>query len=116
MHEMGIAQQIAEIVEASIPAEVGDTPVEAVLIRVGKLTAVVPDSLRFCWEVITRDGRLAGARLDIEEVPVVGRCTACGAQVVIEEPPFTCAECEGDLDFLSGRELMVKSLELTEPD
>ncbi len=116
MHEMGIAQQIVDIAAGAIPAEAGDAPVESVLIRVGKLTAVVPESLRFCWEVITRDTRLAGSRLDIEEVPVVGRCTSCGAQVVIEQPPFACNECDGDLDFLSGRELMVKSLELTDPD
>ena len=116
MHEMGIAQQIVDIVVGAIPAEAGGAPVESVLIRVGKLTAVVPESLRFCWEVITKDTRLAGARLDIEEVPVVGRCMACKAQVVIQEPPFACGECGGDLEFLSRRELMVRSLELADPD
>jgi hydrogenase nickel incorporation protein HypA/HybF len=115
MHEMGIAMQIVEIATGSIPAELTGVPVEVVTLKIGKLAAVVPDSLRFCFEVITRDTPLAGARLEIEEVPVVARCGACGAQTEIAEPPFVCAECgAGKIEFLSGRELLVKSIELAD--
>ena len=115
MHEMGIALQIVEIATASIPAELATIEVESVNLKVGKLTAVVPESLRFCFNVVTRDTQLAGARLEIEEVPVVARCQVCGAQSEIEEPPFVCADCgDGSLEFLSGRELLVKSIELAD--
>ena len=115
MHEMGIAQQIVSIVRDATPAELGEVPVERVHLRVGTLAAVVPESLRFCFEVITRDTPLAGAALVIEEVPVVARCLACGAQVQIDAPPFVCAECQAArLEFLSGRELLVQSIELAD--
>lgn len=112
---MGIAQKIVEIAVGAIPAGLAGAPVEAVHLRVGKLTAVVPESLRFCFEVIARDTPLAGARLEIEEVPVVARCESCGAQSQIDEPPFVCSECLcGRLEFISGRELLVQSIELAE--
>ncbi len=47
MHEMGIAMQIIEIATASIPKEEGDVTVARVNLKVGKLAAVVSDSLRF---------------------------------------------------------------------
>ena len=117
MHELGIAQQIVRIAMDSIPPEHAGTPVEAVHLRVGALTAVVPASLEFCFQVVARDTRLAGARLEMEQVPVVARCRACGAQCALEAPPFVCAECgAGDLDLLSGRELLVRSIELADPE
>jgi len=71
MHEMGIAMQIVEIAGSAIPADVKNPSVAKVNIRVGKLTAVVPSSLTFCFNIATQDTPLAGAELSIEEVPVV---------------------------------------------
>ena len=77
MHEMGIALQIAEIATASIPKDAGDVRVEKINLKIGKLAAVVPDSLRFCFDVAIKDTPLAGAELVIEELPVVARCKDC---------------------------------------
>jgi hydrogenase nickel incorporation protein HypB len=71
MHEMGIALQIIEIATASIPADAGPVRVEKINLKIGKLAAVVPDSLRFCFDVAVKDTPLDGARLAIEELPVV---------------------------------------------
>jgi hydrogenase nickel incorporation protein HypA/HybF len=115
MHEMGIALRIAEIARSAIPADRSDAQVEAVSLKVGRLIAVVPESLRFCFEVITEDTPLAGARLEIEDVPVIGRCRSCDARSRIDEPPFICAACgDGRLELVSGRELLVQSIELAD--
>jgi hydrogenase nickel incorporation protein HypA/HybF len=117
MHEMGIAIRIAEIARDAIPADWADPRVEAVCLKVGRLTAVVPESLSFCFDVVTRDTPLAGARLEIEDVPVIGRCRTCGARSRIDEPPFVCAGCGGErLELVSGRELLVQSIELADED
>jgi len=71
MHEMGIALQIIEIATASIPPDAGDVRVEKVNLKIGKLAAVVADSLRFCFEIAVKDTPLDGAELNIEELPVV---------------------------------------------
>ena len=113
MHEMGIALQIVEIATASLPADLGEARVARVNLKVGKLAAVVPESLRFCFDVAVKDTPLAGANLAIEEIPVVARCKDCNAQWTIDEPVFICKTCEsGSLEILSGRELDIESIEV----
>jgi hydrogenase nickel incorporation protein HypA/HybF len=113
MHEMGIALQIIDIATASIPPDVGSPKVQRVNLKIGKLAAVVPVSLRFCFEIASKDTALAGAELAIEETPVVVRCKDCDARWTIEEPVFTCEACSsGHLEILSGRELDIVSIEV----
>ena len=115
MHEMGIAQQIIDIATASIPPDMGSARVERVNLKIGKLSAVVPDSLRFCFEIVSRDTPLAGAELAIEETPVVARCKDCDTRWTISEPVFTCQACRsGSLEILSGRELDIVSIEIAD--
>jgi hydrogenase nickel incorporation protein HypA/HybF len=115
MHEMGIAMQIAEIASAAVPPEMQGLGVKQVNLRVGKLAAVVPDSLRFCFEIITRDTVLAGAGLQIEEIPVKALCQDCNAEWFIEGPVFRCEKCDsGSIRILSGRELEISSIEIND--
>jgi hydrogenase nickel incorporation protein HypA/HybF len=117
MHEMGIALQIIEIATASIPAQMGSAKVEKVNLKIGKLAAVVPDSLRFCFDIATRDTALAGAELAIEETPVAARCKECNTHWTIDEPAFTCPACgSGSLEVLSGRELDIVSIEVAQEE
>ncbi|MGE5256615.1 MAG: hydrogenase maturation nickel metallochaperone HypA [Hyphomicrobiales bacterium] len=115
MHEMGIAQQIINIATASIPADMRSARVERVNLKIGKLSAVVPDSLRFCFDIVSKDTPLAGAQLAIEETPVVARCKDCDARWTIAEPVFTCRTCDSSsLEILSGRELDIVSIEIAD--
>lgn len=113
MHEMGIALQIVEMASSAIPNDMERVCVEKVNLKVGKLTAIVPESLRFCFNIVNRDTKLAGANLCIEEVPIIAKCCECNAQSNIIEPPFICQKCgSGSLDIISGRELIVTSIEV----
>ena len=117
MHEMGIAMQIIEIASASIPQDVADARVARVNLKIGKLAAVVPESLRFCFEIASQKTLLAGADLHIDEISVVARCKVCREEWVINEPVFTCVSCNsGQIDILSGRELNIESIEIAEED
>ncbi len=117
MHEMGIALQIVEIATASLPADLGPARVAAVNLKIGKLAAVVPESLRFCFEVAIKDTPLEGAKLAIEEIPVVAKCNDCDAQWTIDSPVFVCKKCQsGSLEILSGRELDIESIEVVEEE
>jgi hydrogenase nickel incorporation protein HypA/HybF len=114
---MGIALQIVDIAKSAIPRELAGTPVEAVNLRVGKLTAVVPQSLRFCFEIVSRDTPLAGAKLNIDEVPIIAKCRDCGKETTITEANFFCSHCEsGKLEILSGRELTIASIEMADKE
>ena len=117
MHEMGIALQIVEIATASLPADLGEARVAAVNLKIGKLAAVVPESLRFCFDVAVQDTPLAGAKLVIDEVPVTASCKDCNARLTIDEPVFICKTCQsGALEILSGRELDIESIDVVEEE
>jgi hydrogenase nickel incorporation protein HypA/HybF len=115
MHEMGIALQIIEIATASIPADAGPVRVEKINLEIGKLAAVVPESLKFCFEVAVKDTPLDGAQLAVEELPVVAKCNDCHTQWTINSPAFKCENCDsGSLEIISGRELDIKSIEISD--
>ena len=117
MHEMGIALEIIDIATASIPPDLAGAKVARVNLAVGKLSAIVPDSLRFCFEIATKETALEGAELVIDTLPVVAVCKACGHRWTIESPVFTCQACESsDLTLESGRELDITSIEIAEEE
>ncbi|MCP4346385.1 MAG: hydrogenase maturation nickel metallochaperone HypA [Desulfobacterales bacterium] len=115
MHEMGIAMQVVKIATDSVPDDMKDVQVERINLKVGRLAAVVPRSLRFCFEIITKDTPLSGAELNIEEVPVVARCKECNTKWTITGPAFICEKCSsGSIDIISGRELDIISIEIAD--
>jgi hydrogenase nickel incorporation protein HypA/HybF len=117
MHEMGIAMDILRIVQESIPAEMTGAKVQRVNLKVGQFSAIVAESLRFCFNVAAADTAAAGAELAVEEVPVVARCGDCGHAWTIEEAVFICPQCRGPkIEMLSGRELEIVSIELAEEE
>lgn len=117
MHEMGIAMEIVDIATASIPEDMQDARVKRVNLQVGKLSAIVTESLRFCFDLVVKETPLEGAELAVEEMPVVARCKECQTQWTVSEPVFTCKNCgSGNIDILSGRELDIKSIEIEEED
>ena len=115
MHEMGIATEIVRIVAESIPPDMIGCKVARVNLKVGKMAAVVPQSLQFCFEIVAKETAAEGARLEIQEIAVIARCHACEHQWEIGEPVFTCPQCQsGTIEMLSGRELDIDSIELEE--
>ncbi len=117
MHEMGIALEIVKIATASIPPDMSHAQVARINLQVGRLSAVVASSLRFCFDIAAKDTPLAGAELVIEEVPIEARCNDCQHRWFIEEPVFLCEKCQsGALTMLSGRELDIKSIEIAGED
>lgn len=108
MHELGITEEILAIVEDRC----GGAKVRRVVLEIGKLTAVLPDAVRFCFELCSAGTPAEGAELEIIETPGRARCRACGGELVLEKPFGRC-ECGGsDLDWLAGEELKIKALEV----
>ena len=113
MHEMGIAMQIVEISTSSIPRDLENPRVKSIHLKIGRLTAIVPDSLRFCFEIAARDTPFSSALLDIEEIPAVARCRSCLYEWRAEEIIFACDKCQSrNIEIVSGRELDIVSIEV----
>src|SRR5208337_5119985 len=112
MHEMGIAQSILDIVEQEM-ARHGATKVSTIRLVVGEFRAVVPHSLSFCFEIITKDTPFEGVKLEIEQVPLTGRCIDCGVEFIIQEYRFICPTCRSrEIETIAGKELFVKEIEV----
>jgi len=114
MHELGIAQNILQIIQQSVPADQAED-VRSVRMRVGQLSGVVPDSLSFCFAAIVNDTAMRQASLEIEQVPVTSECRDCKHRFALEEWAFTCPSCKStNLELISGRELEVVEIELVD--
>ncbi len=117
MHEMGIAMQLMEIAIDAIPEDMKGSPVERINVKVGKFTAVVPSSLKFCFEIVSKGTPLSDAELNIEEIPVTVQCHGCKYQWEMSQPVFKCPTCgSGSIEIISGRELNIESIEIKEDE
>ena len=116
MHELAVAQGLLEIVEQEARSYEGARVVR-IWLRIGKLSAVVPEALRFAFDAITRGGMAEGAALEIEEVSLSIRCHACEEVFIVEDPFMICPRCGGvDVELVSGRELEIRSMEICDGD
>ena len=108
MHEMSITSSIVSIVakEAAARRVLRDK------LEIGKLSGVVPDAIRFCFDVISKGTVVDGARLEIVEIAGQGQCQACGADVVLETMLSQCYCGSYDIDRRCGEELRIKEMEL----
>jgi hydrogenase nickel incorporation protein HypA/HybF len=112
MHEMSIAQNIIEIVE-EISKENQVENVRKVIVKIGKLVAVVPDSLLFCYEALTTGTRLEDSELEINIIPILGECKTCGKKFEVESYFFTCPFCKSnEVRITQGQELNISELEV----
>ncbi len=107
MHELGIAQEVVALV-----SEHARGKVTRVVLEIGKLSAVLPDAIRFCFDLCSEGTPVEGAELDIIEVPGRARCRECGVDVVLERPFGRCECSSTDLEWLTGEELKVKEFEV----
>jgi hydrogenase nickel incorporation protein HypA/HybF len=108
MHELSITQTIIEtVIEAAQGA-----PVQRIVLEIGELSAILPESIRFCFEACTPNTPLAGTTLDILTVAGRGRCRACGHEMAMDIPYGVCELCDGmAIDIISGQGLVIKSME-----
>lgn len=111
MHEMSVTRSMLDIVRREMEANNFHT-LKKLKIRVGELTAIEPDSLRFCFDVSIKGTPLEGAELEIEEVPLSGRCRGCRAEFRITAFENRCPKCGStDIERVSGHELDIISIE-----
>jgi hydrogenase nickel incorporation protein HypA/HybF len=116
MHELSIAQSLLSIVLETAAVH-GVEIVRRIVVKVGGFTNVVPDSLRFCFDLIKGGTAAAEAKLDLIPVPIAGRCRECGAELGMAEPVFNCPQCGSiSVELTQGRELYIECIETDEPE
>lgn len=108
MHELAITQEIIEVVLE----RAGAAQVKRVTLEIGRLSCVLPDAVRSCFDACISGTPLEDTTLEIIETPGLARCTACAAQVVLERPFGRCGCGCTELEWLSGEELRIRQMEV----
>ncbi len=117
MHELSIAMSIIELVQEESERR-GGLQVSAVHLKLGALSGVVKEALLGSFEIACDDTPFKGARLVVEDVPVLIFCRNCQTQRPIDSMRlFCCAECgTPSAEVIQGKELEVVALEIEEWD
>jgi hydrogenase nickel incorporation protein HypA/HybF len=106
MHELGVATEIHRLCRSRI----GEDPsarLERGEVRVGELSALDPDLLRYAWEAVTSGGPDAAAALEIEWRPALQVCEGCGQPAERGRGCWLerCPRCGEPLRVEGGQEL-----------
>jgi len=109
VHELSICNSMVGIVREHAAGR----EVRAVHVRIGAMRQIVPDTLIYCWSLVTESSDLEGAELQVERIPAKIRCTGCGHEQVLDALTMTCTSCSGHaVDLVEGDEFLITSLDL----
>lgn len=112
MHELSIALSIIEQIEEEAEKHGGGI-VEVVYVRIGELSGVDSQALRFAYEMASEGTSLASSRLEIEPVRLLVLCPQCHSTHKPDPQNILCPRClTPEQEILEGRELEVSALEL----
>lgn len=113
MHELSLMEQTLTIILDSAQKEKA-TKIHRLNMRIGEVSGVVPEALRFAFDVTTQGTLAAGAKLDIELVPTLCHCSQCNRDFKPIDLCYQCLEC-GYLSsqIIQGKEIEIVSLEIS---
>ena len=112
MHEMALAEGIAQIVEGTARANAARA-VRAVWLELGALSHVEQEALRFSFDVVVRGTVAEGARLEVVTTPGRAWCMPCGDTVDLARLGDACPRCGShQLQVTQGDEMRVKEIEI----
>jgi hydrogenase nickel incorporation protein HypA/HybF len=108
VHELSITQSVVD----AVAERAAGARVVGVRLVIGRLSGVMPDAVRFCFELVAAGTPLEGARLDIDEPEGTAHCRACGTDVVLPDAVLLCPCGSADVEVTSGRQLTIRSMEV----
>ena len=114
MHELSVANRLIEIATEHARQN-GAARVLTITVKLGALTCVHKDALRFGFEWMTEGTLLEGADLHIVDVPATVFCQRCDCERQLPGiQSFRCPVCGTACgDIRGGKELDLETIEIT---
>jgi len=115
MHEMAMVTSLLSLIDEELTKRQLQKLL-VVRVRHGALANIVPDAMAFAFEALTQGGPFEDARLELEEEPVVLRCS-CGTSFSPEQKRellfAPCPACSATWGHAveKGRELYLQHIE-----
>ena len=113
MHEVSIMEDaIALAIERAIEQQA--TRIHRLVLRIGAQSGVVPEALRFAFDITIAGTIAQEATLEIEIIPVICQCPQCQKVFQPEDIIYECPDC-GSIcsQTRQGREIELASLEVS---
>lgn len=112
MHEAGLIQSMLVTAEREA-RRAGGSRIELVRLRVGRLSAVVPEALEHAFEAL-KTGTMAGsATMEVDYVPGLLFCATCERDFMTEDLIGECPTCGTPSGFVKdGMDVQLVSLEV----
>ena len=108
MHELSITRNVVAIcAERAVGVQV-----TRVRLAIGRLSAVMPDAVRFCFDICAQGTPVQGAVLEIVEVPGRGLCLDCGNEFAMQQLAGRCRCGSARLRLIAGEELKIQEMEV----
>jgi hydrogenase nickel incorporation protein HypA/HybF len=114
VHEVSIALGMVEEL-TRIAEENNAKQITSVRLRIGKMSGIVADSLKFAFDAVKLEHPLlTSAEIQINEVPLVYQCSECNTTFEADDIYFpSCKNCESyNLKIISGREQHIDNVEV----
>jgi len=112
MHEMSIAQSLVDILDEEMVKNRAKI-LRSVRLNIGRLSAIVPGALSFCFEIIVSGTHMEGAKLVMEMIPLEGACLDCEKVFEIEDYAFSCPYCKSpNIKTIAGQDLSIVEMEV----
>ena len=115
MHELAVTESILNVVLKHAQKN-GVRQVLGIALRVGELSDLEDEWIQRYFDYLSKDTLAAGAKLNIERVPVVFRCEPCGHDFPVrirDIDQVRCPLCQGEkMTLVSGREYFIKNIEV----
>jgi len=113
MHEVSLMHDTL-ILAAKEARRAGGSRIHRLMMQVGPLSGVVPESLSFAFEILAKGTMAEGASLEIEAVPIVCHCAGCAREFTSPTMYCECPTCgQPSRDVRRGREMRLCSVEVS---
>ena len=115
MHELQVTERILDVaVKHASGHDV--SKIVRIHLKIGELSDLEDEWIQRYFDYLSRGTLAEGAELAIEWAPIVLGCEACSARYEIRREELgspECPECgENDCRLISGREYLVKNIEV----
>ncbi len=114
MHEVSIALGMVDEL-TRIARENNANKITLIKLKIGKMSGIVTDSLKFAFDAIKLEHPLLlSAEILINEVPLIYKCNDCNKSFETDDIYFpACSECKSyNLTLISGEEQHIENVEL----
>ena len=112
MHELSLAVDLVEQLVEALKRESASRVVE-INVVMGAMSGVERVPFEFAFPVAAEGTPIAGAVLNIEEVPLVLKCDDCNQETETDDLIMICPNCSSvSVEIVQGKEFLVKSMEV----